>query len=67
MHSMGLNEQKEVKAKSLKALEKLGHTNLKLDEYESVCLLGFPRNEWGFLLPQTASCRSDCVRSYTSR
>ncbi|KAI0076709.1 ATPase [Panus rudis PR-1116 ss-1] len=27
-------EKKEVKAKSLKALEKLGHKNLKLDEYE---------------------------------
>lgn len=28
-------EKKEVKAKSLKALEKLGHKNLTLDEYES--------------------------------
>ena len=28
-------EKKEVKTKSLKALEKLGHTNLELDEYES--------------------------------
>ena len=30
-------EKKEVKAKSLKALEKLGHRDLKLDEYESAC------------------------------
>lgn len=29
-------EKKDVKAKSLKALEKLGHKNLKLDEYESM-------------------------------
>ncbi|PCH40420.1 ATPase [Wolfiporia cocos MD-104 SS10] len=28
------NERKEVKAKSLKALEKLGHKDLQLDEYE---------------------------------
>ena len=28
-------EKKEVKAKSRKALEKLGHRDLKLDEYES--------------------------------
>lgn len=28
-------DKKEVKAKSLKALEKLGHRDLKLDEYES--------------------------------
>ncbi|CCM03726.1 uncharacterized protein FIBRA_05872 [Fibroporia radiculosa] len=32
--SMGHGERKEVKAKSLKALEKLGHKDLKLDEYE---------------------------------
>ena len=30
-------EKKEVKAKSLKALEKLGQRDLKLDEYESAC------------------------------
>ncbi len=29
-------EKKDVKGKSLKALEKLGHKNLALDEYESV-------------------------------
>lgn len=34
MDSMGPGERKEVKAKSLKALEKLGHRDLKLDEYE---------------------------------
>ncbi|KAI0917620.1 hypothetical protein AcW1_007216 [Taiwanofungus camphoratus] len=32
--SMVPGERKEVKAKSLKALEKLGHRDLKLDEYE---------------------------------
>ena len=31
----GGGDKKEVKAKSLKALEKLGHKNLTLDEYES--------------------------------
>lgn len=30
----GGGDKKEVKAKSLKALEKLGHKNLTLDEYE---------------------------------
>ncbi|KAH9948246.1 AAA-domain-containing protein [Amylocystis lapponica] len=34
MDTMGPGEKKEVKAKSLKALEKLGHRDLKLDEYE---------------------------------
>lgn len=30
-------ERKEVKQKSLKALESLGHKDLSLDEYESAC------------------------------
>ncbi|KIP02717.1 hypothetical protein PHLGIDRAFT_95701 [Phlebiopsis gigantea 11061_1 CR5-6] len=35
MHSMNPTDKKEVKAKSLKALEKLGHHGLAMDEYES--------------------------------
>ena len=35
MHSMNPTDKKEVKAKSLKALEKLGHHGLVMDEYES--------------------------------
>ena len=35
MQSMNPVEKKEVKQKSLKALEKLGHKSLVLDEYES--------------------------------
>ena len=35
MDSMSPVERKEVKQKSLKALESLGHKDLKLDEYES--------------------------------
>ena len=37
MQSMSPVEKKEVKQKSLKALEKLGHTRLELDDYESAC------------------------------
>lgn len=37
-------ERKEVKAKSLKALEKLGHRDLKLDEYESEHIQPFSLN-----------------------
>lgn len=43
---MGPNEKKEVKTKSLKALEKLGHRNLKLDEYESMCLWFTYSTQW---------------------
>lgn len=32
---MNPTDKKEVKAKSLKALEKLGHHGLAMDEYES--------------------------------
>lgn len=35
MDTMSPVERKEVKQKSLKALESLGHKDLKLDEYES--------------------------------
>ncbi|OSC98011.1 ATPase [Trametes coccinea BRFM310] len=35
MDTMSPTERKEVKQKSLKALESLGHTDLKLDEYEA--------------------------------
>ena len=38
MQSMNPVEKKEVKQKSLKALEKLGHKSLVLDEYESACV-----------------------------
>ncbi|KAI0048848.1 AAA-domain-containing protein [Auriscalpium vulgare] len=34
MHSYGPEKEKEVKAKPMEALKKLGHGNLKLDEYE---------------------------------
>lgn len=39
MDTMSPVERKEVKQKSLKALESLGHKDLKLDEYESAFTL----------------------------
>ncbi len=62
-------EKKDVKAKSLKALEKLGHKNLKLDEYESTWLYDFCRS-LGLKAPFNTSIsnrRSDSVRGHSSR
>lgn len=41
MDSLSPVERKEVKQKSLKALENLGHKDLQLDEYESASSLLF--------------------------
>ena len=49
LDSFSLNREKEVKAKPLEALKKLGHEKLELDEYESasVCSHSWPeRSTW---------------------